>query len=842
MFELFGIGKAWEGAFRSERSTERSDGVVPDRPIGESGLKMNSGGRPSEKTREGFRTASDALRTALRGFARQSNPVYTTTVNETRAVAGFVSGASARVDPFSVDFAHLQTTSPINTWTDTSRASDSAIGLDVTSAEAASRTASTSEMNTGVTTSYASSTLAFSNGGGNSSTSQGRLTGTYTGVNTAANATSLRLTLLTGSTLGGGLLGVGASDNVQFTVTDQDGTVLFNFNGTLAPNEAVYLGDDIGLSLSFSAGSLKKNHFSSTTVSKTPISVDTNATFNNANASLRPKFDNNAQVSAGSFTINGTAIAVAANDSINSVISRINGSGAGVTAAVSGDRITLTTNGSSEDAIVLGNDTSGFLAATRLSGAATTLGNVRDDRQVFSKTSQFAGVTTGSFTVNGMSIAVNASTDSLDSVIGRVNGSGAGVTASYDSATDTLLFTPDVAGATLTIEDDTSGFLAAARVAAGTSTTQFNPDAAFNAKKNGPAFDSGLSVRAGTFTVNGTSIAVAAGDSVTSVLAKITASAAGVIASYDAAAQRVTLDAKEGGSGPITLGADTSGFLAAVKLDGTAASSVTTATYSSLTSALGEMAEYAGVKAGTLTVNGQNIAIDPETTTVQSLVAALNGLSGVAATVNEVSGGIDLWAESGGASLTISDTSNVVDALGITTGTYEGSAGRSSSVTTLTGRSITTNAADVAAQVSDAVTALNDVLADLAGVDVRAALDTAIDGLRDRGIHGLQIAGDGDELTLSVARDQLVNSLNGIADDRDLANAIDTVIEEFAADVTKAAGWDTTPPTVQSLRLADTSRAQLAADQTATTLLYLRSSLEPAAPETTKAALKAYGT
>jgi hypothetical protein len=843
MFELFGVGKAWEGAFRNDRATERPAGFVPDSPISTAALKLNSTGGPSEKTREGFRTASDALRTALAGFARQTNPVYTTTRNETRAVAGFVSGASARVDPFDVDFHSLQTTRTINTQTDTSRASTSPIGLDVMSAEAASATASSGEMNTGVTTSYGSSTLRFSNGAGNSSTSQGTLTGTYTGVNTAADATSLKVTIKAASTLGGGILGLGASDDVQFEVTDQNGTVLFNFNGTLSPGQSVYLGDDIGLSLSFSAGELKKNHFSSTTVTKTPVSVDASATFNNANASLRPKFDNNAQVTAGSFTINGTTIAVAANDSINSVVSRINGSGAGVTAAVSGDRVTLATNGSSEDAILLGDDTSGFLAATRLSGAATTLGNVRDDRQVFAKTSQFAGVTTGSFNVNGVSIAVDADGDSLDSIISRINGSGAGVTAGYDSTTDTLLFTPNAAGAALTIDDDTSGFLAAANIAAGTVGTAFDANVAFNARgAAGPMFDPGFSVGAGRFAVNGVDIDVAADDTVNAVLAKITASAAGVTATYDAVSGLVTLAARDGNTGPITLGADTSGFLAAVKLDGTATDSISTVTYSSFTSALGEMAEYAAVRAGTLTVNGQDIAIDPATTTIRDLAATLNGLSGVGAAVNEISGGIDLWAESGGASLTISDTSGLAAALDIASGTYAGSPGRHSTVTTLTGRSTTSNATDVAAQVAKAVTQLSEVFTDLGNVDLKPALEGAIAGLRERGIRGLQVTGESEDLSFTVARDQLVSSLDAIGDEEDLAKAIDAVMESFAAEVAEAAGWDVAKPTVQTLRLEDASRAQLAADQTAASLLYLRSSLQPTDRDTTKAALKAYGT
>src|SRR5204862_7811321 len=98
----------------------------------------------------------------------------------------------------------------------------------------------------------------------------------------------------------------------------------------------------------------------STTVSHTPTNVDANATFNNANTALRPKFDSNAQVTAGSFTINGTSITVNANDTINTVIARIIASAAGVTASLANDKITLTTNSSSESNITLANDTSGF--------------------------------------------------------------------------------------------------------------------------------------------------------------------------------------------------------------------------------------------------------------------------------------------------------------------------------------------------------------------------------------------------------------------------------------------------------------------------------------------------
>ena len=841
MFELFGIGKAWEGAFRNERATERPEGPVPDSPISASGLKIHSGLESSaaNKAREDFRSAAHALRTAFGTFSREAKPVYSTVWSTRGPASALVDGQAARVDPFAVDYDVLQTTSQINTQTSTVRRSAVSLGLDVSSAESASTIRSTAEMNTSSTTSYGSNSLSFSNGG-NSSTSAGSLTGTYTGLNGAADATSLTVQITKGGTLSTGFLGLGSPTPIDFQVADQTGEILFTYSGSLKPGDTVYLGANIGLTLSFGAGELKTNHTASTTVSRNPVQVNTSATFNDANTSLRPSFDNNAQVTAGSFTINGTSIAVNADDSIASVIARINGAGAGVTASVSGDRVTLATAGNSEDAIVLANDTSGFLAATKLASAVTTLGSVRDDRQVLSKTSQFNTVSTGSFSVNGVSISVNTATDSLSTIISRVNNSGAGVTASYHSQTGKLIFTPVVVGATLVLDNDTSGFLAAAKVSTGAVGTALNADGAFNATGAGdPLFETGTSVQAGSFSINGVTINVAADDTVNKVLAKITASAAGVTAAYDATTELVTLTSTEGDT-PITLASDTSGFLDAVKLDGSEATSVSTVIYNSFGSALGEMAEYSGVRAGSLTVNGQAIAIDPTTTTVRDLVTALNGISGVGATVNETSGGLMIWSDSAEAPLVLSDTSGVLTALGLATGSYAGVAGPPTSTTTVTGTSLVANSPDVAAKLASAATHLNDVFAGLGNEGLRDTLDATVDRLRGNGIRGLQVTDSEGRLEISVDRDTLVNSLNALADDVDLAKALAGILDDFEAGVTVAARWEAPPPTAQTLKLTDTSRAQLAADQTATSLLYLRSSLQPPAPESTKAALKAY--
>ena len=374
--------------------------------------------------------------------------------------------------------------------------------------------------------------------------------------------------------------------------------------------------------------------------------------------------------------------------------------------------------------------------------------------------------------------------------------------------------------------------------------TQANPDAAFNGNgANAPMFEWGVSVRAGGFTVNGVSITVEADDTINSVLATIAASAAGVTATYDSATELVTLTSKEAGTGPITVGGDTSGFLAAVKLDGGAVRSVNSTTYSAFTSAIGSLPEYSGVTAGTLTVNGQNIAIDPATTTIRDLFDAIDAVAGLSASVNEESGGINIWSESAAASLKLTDTSGVLGALGIAQGTYFGSVRRADTVSVPTRKSATSNAIDVAAKTAAAVTQLNEAIDGLAGEELNEALETFVGHLRDQGVRGLEVTRDGDDVSLSVSRDELLNALNAFNDNTDLARGVAAAFDRFSEDIADAAGWDApAPAAVQTLSLAETSRAQLVADQAAATLLFLQSSLQPQQSKeaTEKAAMKAY--
>ncbi len=548
-------------------------------------------------------------------------------------------------------------------------------------------------------------------------------------------------------------------------------------------------------------------------------------------------------VGAGTFTVNGKTIAVdAATDTLASIVDAINAAGAGVTAAYDRaiDRLQLVGTSASEDPIAIGADTSGFLAAARLDAANTVRGNVPDDVQVLAKTSQFGTVASGSFAIDDVTIAVDPSSDTLQTIVGKINASGAGVTASYDPGTDRVVLAPDVAGASLALGSDSSGFLSAAKLAPGAFGTHVAPDAAFDGTGlAAPFFDPGLAVGAGSFTVNGVRVDVTANDTVRTVLARITASAAGVSAAYDAGTQTITLTATRSTDDPIVVADDSSGFLAAVKLDGTAASTSGAAPTSSFAAPLDAMPEYATVHAGTVTVNGHDVAIDPASTTVAGFVTALNRIDGVEATLNESTGAIRVSAKRPGAALAVSDTSGLLGVLGIASRTYRGTPGVSTTLQTQTGTVTSTNAASVADDVSAAIGAANDALALLGASGAtpaarhaaEATLRDAANSLAALGVSGVGWGGSG----LVVDRQRLATSLGAVLGSQSALGtatraAVDQLATRIAAAATSASSA-AAASTSQASAPAPTPNATIAAGRTAR-LVHALVAAPPSLPRT----------
>lgn len=84
-----------------------------------------------------------------------------------------------------------------------------------------------------------------------------------------------------------------------------------------------------------------------------------------------------------------------------------------------------------------------------------------------------ASTATGVLTINGVAVAYNTTSDSIATVIARINAAGAGVTASLDRTNDKLLLTATTAGPLPIAIEDTSGTIGAALgLAPGTTNAQ----------------------------------------------------------------------------------------------------------------------------------------------------------------------------------------------------------------------------------------------------------------------------------------------------------------------------------------------------------------------------------
>lgn len=185
-------------------------------------------------------------------------------------------------------------------------------------------------------------------------------------------------------------------------------------------------------------------------------------------------------------------------------------------------------------------------------------------------------VTAGTFTINGVQLNVNPATDTLNGVLSAINGSGAGVIASYNPATDKITIenaTPnDTSIINFGATGDTSNLLAAINVATAVQTTGATGSTEVQSTRNlgaitpGSALNTtnfaGGAVTAGSFSINGVSINVnPAVDSLTDILSRINGSDAQVTANYDATTDTIRVVSRALGSRTINFTSGSSNFL-----------------------------------------------------------------------------------------------------------------------------------------------------------------------------------------------------------------------------------------------------------------------------------------
>lgn len=199
----------------------------------------------------------------------------------------------------------------------------------------------------------------------------------------------------------------------------------------------------------------------------------------------------NTEISGGGFTINGVAFTVdPATQSLNTILTQINASTAGVTATYDAvaDKITFVNSAPGDTSLInfgASDDDSNFLSvinirnATQSTGAggsteATSTRNLGaiDPNEALNAVNFASGaMTSGTFRVNGITITVDAANDSLSDVLARINDSDAQVTASYDASTDTIRIVSETLGSrTIGLAAGTSNFLSATNLASAVQT------------------------------------------------------------------------------------------------------------------------------------------------------------------------------------------------------------------------------------------------------------------------------------------------------------------------------------------------------------------------------------
>ena len=195
----------------------------------------------------------------------------------------------------------------------------------------------------------------------------------------------------------------------------------------------------------------------------------------------------NPPISAGTITVDGKQITIDPTvDTLKDVFDRID---TATTSNIKGsydattDKITLKRLGGGGASLVVGSatDTSNFLSVARLSNngtselvSASSLGSITPANVLSSANFQTAvsdgGAGAGEFKINGVSIAFNASSDSVQNLMDRINASAAGVNMSYDRVNDQFTLTNKVTGNLgVAVEDVTGNFLAAAGLASGST-------------------------------------------------------------------------------------------------------------------------------------------------------------------------------------------------------------------------------------------------------------------------------------------------------------------------------------------------------------------------------------
>lgn len=364
----------------------------------------------------------------------------------------------------------------------------------------------------------------------------------------------------------------------------------------------------------------------------------------------------NPPITAGTLTVDGAQITIdPAVDTLQDVFDRIDAAAPGNiqgTYSASTDTITLRRLGGGGAPLVIGSatDTSNFLSVARLSNNGTnqidsssSLGSITPTATLNAANFQTAvsdgGAGAGQFKINGVSISFNASADSVQNLMDRINASAAGVSISYDRISDQFTLTNKVTGNLgVALEDVTGNFLAASGLLASAgSTFQAGNDLLYTINGGSTLSSHSNTLTSDSTGIDGLSLAVLKTGSSTVTLASDTSTIKGAIKSFidDYNRAQSTIDSLTSSStdsaGKVTrstLAGDSDANEIATKLRGIAFNQAT-----GLTGALNTLA-----KIGIDTTGDNDLLKLEDETALDAAIA--NNLSGLKSLFNDPTNGI----------------------------------------------------------------------------------------------------------------------------------------------------------------------------------------------------------
>ncbi len=224
------------------------------------------------------------------------------------------------------------------------------------------------------------------------------------------------------------------------------------------------------------------------------------------------------------------------------------------------------------------------LASATVAESSAVLGATIDPNAALNSSGIITEITGTTFSINGVQFTFDPGADSLNTVLADINGSTAGVTATFDAASNTVSVENTAASDTSIInfgaDADDSNFLDVIALDNATQSTGGSGSTIVTSSHSLGVIDSGAvlntvsfangAITAGSFSINGISISVdPTTDTLQEILSGINSSDAQVSASFDAATDTIRIVSTSLGSRTVNFGSagDTSNFLSITNLD-----------------------------------------------------------------------------------------------------------------------------------------------------------------------------------------------------------------------------------------------------------------------------------